>query len=65
MPTIIQPSGVNADNLRAELEASREREREEIENLRQKAAADELKRGDEQRMQGASRDVENLKKGGK
>ena len=64
-PTIIQPSGVNAENLKAELEASREREREEIENLRRKAAADELKRGDEQRMQGATQDVENLKKGGK
>ncbi len=64
-PTIIQPSDVNAENLRSELDAIREREREVLEDLRRKAAADELKRGDEQRMQGASQDVEKLKKGGK
>lgn len=64
-PTIIQPSDVNSENLRTDLEALREREREETENLRRNAAADELKRGDEQRMQGASDDVEKLKKGGK
>ena len=64
-PTIIQPSDVNSENLKGELEALREREREELENLRRRAAAEELKRGDEQRMQGAGSDVENLKKGGK
>ena len=64
-PTIIQPSDVNSENLRKEIEASRERERMELEDLRRKAAAEELKRGDEQRMQGASHDLEKLKKGGK
>jgi type II secretory pathway component GspD/PulD (secretin) len=64
-PTIIQPSDINAENLRGELDAIREREREEIENLRRRAAAEELRRGDEQRMQGAADDLEKLKKGGK
>ena len=64
-PTIIQPSGVNADNLKADLEAARDREREEIERIKNKSAAEDLKRGDEQRMQGAAQDIENLKKGGK
>jgi len=64
-PTIIQPSGVNADNLRSELDSIREREREALEDLRRKAAADELKRGEEMRMQGANSDIEKLKKGGK
>ena len=64
-PTIIQPSDVNAENLQAELDALRDREREELENLRRRAAAEELKRGEEMRMQGASGDIEKLKKGGK
>ncbi|HKS17390.1 MAG TPA: hypothetical protein VJU16_08770, partial [Planctomycetota bacterium] len=64
-PTIIQPSDVNSENLRADLDAIRDREREKVEELRSRAAAEELKRGDEQRMQGASQDLEKLKKGGK
>jgi type II secretory pathway component GspD/PulD (secretin) len=64
-PTIMQPSDVNAENLRNDLDDLREREREELETLRRKAAAEELKRGDEMRMQGAGQDLENLRKGGK
>jgi type II secretory pathway component GspD/PulD (secretin) len=64
-PTIIQPSDSNSENLRNELDDLRERERQEVDELRRKAAADELKRGDEQRMQGAGSEIENLKKGGK
>ena len=64
-PTIIQPSDVNAENLQSELDALRDREREAVEELRRHAAAEELKRGDEQRMQGAGGDVDKLKKGGK
>ncbi|HZN60947.1 MAG TPA: hypothetical protein VFC90_00950 [Planctomycetota bacterium] len=62
-PTIIQPSDVNAENLKADLDAIRDREREEIEELRRRAAAEELKRGEEQKMQGQN--AENPKKGGK
>jgi type II secretory pathway component GspD/PulD (secretin) len=64
-PTIIQPSDVNSENLKADIDSIREREREALEDIRRKAAADELKRGDEQRMQGAGSDIEKLKKGGK
>ncbi|HTF56508.1 MAG TPA: hypothetical protein VK661_04560 [Planctomycetota bacterium] len=63
-PTIIQPSDVNQENLRNDLDAIRERERGELEELKRRAAAEELRRGDEQRMQGARKDLEKLKKGG-
>jgi general secretion pathway protein D len=64
-PTIVQPSDENAEYLQGQLDALRDREREELERVRRQAAADELKRGDEMRMQGDSGDVEKLKKGGK
>jgi type IV pilus assembly protein PilQ len=63
-PTIIQPSDVNQENLKNDLDAIRERERTELEELKRRAAAEELRRGDEQRMQGARKDLEKLKKGG-
>jgi len=64
-PTIILPSDVNQENLRNDLDDIRERERMEIEELKKRAAADDLRKSDEQRMQGASQDIEKLKKGGK
>jgi Flp pilus assembly secretin CpaC len=64
-PTIVLPSDVNQENLRNDLDEIRERERQEIEELKRRAAAEDLKKADEQRMQGASQDVEKLKKGGK
>ena len=63
-PTIIQPSDVNQENLRNDLDAIREREREALEEIKRRQAAEELRRGDEQRMQGSRLELEKLKKGG-